>query len=183
MTPQQLILFRKHQHLPERMSRRWPSHFGILSRDDLISVGTIGLIEAALRHDGSPGFEFYARGRICGAIIDEIRKLAQQKRGRKRVRSDPYLVFKFVSCDKLARTADQEAIVGRREELILLRRALSELPPRTRWCIEMHCHGVLQTKMAAKLKVSQVRVHQIIKQGIDELRKRVDGPQTEKPYA
>jgi len=46
--------------------------------DELIQVGTIGLIEAAKSFDKSRGvdFEAFARTRIRGAIIDQVRKLS-----------------------------------------------------------------------------------------------------------
>lgn len=169
MTPQQLTLFSAHQHLPARIARRWPSQFGILSRDDLVSVGAIGLLEAATRHDGSSGFASYARRRIRYAIIDEIRELAQPKR----VRNGEFPDFEFVQCDKLEQEASQERIVNEQEEWCLLQCALRELPQRTRVCIEMHINGVMQTTIAAQLGVSPARVLQILKQGIDELKRRV----------
>ena len=46
--------------------------------DELIQVGTIGLIEAAKSFDDSKGVEFevIARTRIRGAILDQVRKLS-----------------------------------------------------------------------------------------------------------
>lgn len=46
--------------------------------DELIQVGTIGLIEAAKSFDNSKGVEFevFARTRIRGAILDQVRKLS-----------------------------------------------------------------------------------------------------------
>lgn len=46
--------------------------------DELIQVGTIGLIEAAKSFDNSKGveFEIFARTRIRGAILDQVRKLS-----------------------------------------------------------------------------------------------------------
>ena len=46
--------------------------------DELIQVGTIGLIEAAKSFDDSKGvgFEIFARTRIKGAILDQVRKLS-----------------------------------------------------------------------------------------------------------
>ena len=46
--------------------------------DELIQVGTIGLIEAAKSFDDSKGveFEIFARTRIRGAILDQVRKLS-----------------------------------------------------------------------------------------------------------
>jgi len=49
----------------------------ILDYEDILSYGTIGLIEALDRFDGSKGvkFETYAISRIRGAIIDALRAL------------------------------------------------------------------------------------------------------------
>ena len=46
--------------------------------EELIQVGTIGLIEAAKSFDDSKGveFEIFARTRIRGAILDQVRKLS-----------------------------------------------------------------------------------------------------------
>ena len=46
--------------------------------DELIQVGTIGLIEAAKSFDDQKGVEFevFARTRIRGAILDQVRKLS-----------------------------------------------------------------------------------------------------------
>ncbi len=45
--------------------------------DDLIQTGTLGLIDAVRRYDGSKGIPFpaYARYRIRGAILDALRSL------------------------------------------------------------------------------------------------------------
>lgn len=49
----------------------------ILDYEDILSYGTIGLIEALDRYDGTKGvkFETYAISRIRGAIIDALRSL------------------------------------------------------------------------------------------------------------
>ncbi|MDZ7729052.1 MAG: FliA/WhiG family RNA polymerase sigma factor [Dehalococcoidia bacterium] len=49
----------------------------ILDYEDILSYGTIGLIEALDRYDGSKGvkFETYAISRIRGSIIDALRSL------------------------------------------------------------------------------------------------------------
>src|SRR5436190_3765208 len=50
---------------------------GLLSSEDILSYGTIGLIQAVDRFDPSQGvkFETYAIRRIRGSIIDAIRSL------------------------------------------------------------------------------------------------------------
>lgn len=49
----------------------------VLSKEDLVSAGVIGLIEAYHRYDPSKNVKFktYAEFRIKGAMLDEIRKL------------------------------------------------------------------------------------------------------------
>src|SRR5215211_2925128 len=61
----------------------------IIDSDDVISYGTIGLIDAVERFDPSRGikFETYAIARIRGAIIDALRQLDQIPRtARQRAR-------------------------------------------------------------------------------------------------
>lgn len=57
-----------------RMSAQFPAH---ADREELESVGMLGLVEAAARFDPSRGytFETYASIRVRGAVLDELRKL------------------------------------------------------------------------------------------------------------
>ena len=59
---------------------------GVLSSEDIISYGTIGLIQAVDRYDPSVGvkFETYAIRRIKGSILDAIRSLQQLSRDASR---------------------------------------------------------------------------------------------------
>ena len=60
------------KYLAERMSTTLPAS---VDTDDLISMGTFGLIEAIDRFDRSRGFQFktYCTARIRGAILDNLR--------------------------------------------------------------------------------------------------------------
>ncbi len=66
-------------HLPmvdaeaRRLTRRLPRH---VESDDLVSAGTLGLVRAIEQFDPARGvrFETYARKRVVGAMIDELRK-------------------------------------------------------------------------------------------------------------
>jgi len=55
---------------------------GLLERDDMFSLGVIGLLHALDKFDPSKGvrFETYAVTRIRGAILDELRKLSWRPR-------------------------------------------------------------------------------------------------------
>ena len=57
-----------------RLAMTLPSH---VNRDDLYSAGLVGLLNAVRRFDQKCGasFEHYARVRIRGAILDELRRL------------------------------------------------------------------------------------------------------------
>lgn len=62
----------------------------VLDRDDLFSLGTVGLLEAIDRYDSSKGVSFYAYAtiRIRGAVLDGIRAVDPLPRGaRQRSRS------------------------------------------------------------------------------------------------
>jgi RNA polymerase sigma factor for flagellar operon FliA len=73
-TQQSLVL--EHHSMVEAVARqihaRLPSSVQL---DDLVSVGTLGLIESIDRYDASRGvpFESYARHRVRGAILDALR--------------------------------------------------------------------------------------------------------------
>ena len=60
------------KHIVDRFAMKLPSH---VEKEDLISVGTIGLISAIERYDESRNvrFETFAQFRIRGAILDELR--------------------------------------------------------------------------------------------------------------
>jgi RNA polymerase sigma factor for flagellar operon FliA len=53
-----------------------------IETDDMIQLGTLGLIEAEKKFDASQGvgFEDFAKTRIKGAILDEARRLSYQSR-------------------------------------------------------------------------------------------------------
>ena len=50
--------------------------------DDMVQIGMIGLLSAADTFDENTGVEFkdYAKSRIKGAILDEVRKLSDISR-------------------------------------------------------------------------------------------------------
>ena len=58
--------------IAHRMAKNFPSHVEV---DDLINIGLVGLIEAVDRFhpERTPSFSTYARIRVQGAILDEMR--------------------------------------------------------------------------------------------------------------
>ena len=69
----------KHIGLVKRVALHLKTRLpNFMELEELIQVGTIGLIEAAKSFDDSKGvdFEIFARTRIRGAILDQVRKLS-----------------------------------------------------------------------------------------------------------
>jgi len=62
------------KYIAFRLISRLPDHIAV---DDLISAGVLGLIDAIEKYDSSQGipFEYYAKIRIKGAMLDEIRSM------------------------------------------------------------------------------------------------------------
>lgn len=62
------------KYIALRLISRLPDHISI---EDLMSAGTLGLIDAIEKYDSSQGipFEYYAKIRIKGAMLDEIRSM------------------------------------------------------------------------------------------------------------
>src|SRR6185369_14225314 len=86
----------------------------ILDYEDILSYGTIGLIEALDRFDGSKGvkFETYAISRIRGAIIDALRALDRLPRSvRQKVRRLEQVTVQLTA-DLGREPTDQELAAG-----------------------------------------------------------------------
>src|SRR5271169_5962551 len=62
------------KYIAFRLISRLPDHIAV---EDLISAGVLGLIDAIEKYDSSQGipFEYYAKIRIKGAMLDEIRAM------------------------------------------------------------------------------------------------------------
>jgi RNA polymerase sigma factor for flagellar operon FliA len=73
--------------LASRLVHRVPSHIEL---NELISVGMMGLVEAARRYEPSRGvpFDAFARRRIHGAMVDALRELDSTPRSVRKQRRD-----------------------------------------------------------------------------------------------
>jgi RNA polymerase sigma factor FliA len=176
----------QHLHLVHgvvhRLARRLPPN---VERDDLVAAGTFGLVEALQRNHGSQGptFAWYARTRIRGAVVDELR--AQDwlsRRARDRATSDKAaggVGAAFVSLEEtglsaeaeLASCADPAAEAEAKSDRRALSRALARLPDRERRVITMHYfEGAKLKTIGASLGVSEPRVSQLHARAIAQLR-------------
>lgn len=75
------------KYLADRLAARLPDH---INRDDLISSGVLGLIDAVDKFDPSRSimFKTYAEFRIKGAMLDELRSLDWVPRSIRKKSSD-----------------------------------------------------------------------------------------------
>jgi RNA polymerase sigma factor for flagellar operon FliA len=73
--------------LAQRLAQRLPSQVEV---SDLISVGVLGLIDAASRYKPTLGvpFDAFARRRVQGAMLDSLRELDWAPRSLRRLRRD-----------------------------------------------------------------------------------------------
>ena len=73
--------------MAHRLAQRLPSQ---VEMNDLISVGVLGLIDAAGRYKPALGvpFDAFARRRVQGAMLDALRELDWAPRSLRRMRRD-----------------------------------------------------------------------------------------------
>ncbi|WP_394833239.1 sigma-70 family RNA polymerase sigma factor [Pendulispora rubella] len=159
-------------------------------REDLIAAGTFGLL-ASIRRDGavrSPTFEWYARVRIRGAIMDELRNQDWlSRRARREVHSAagdslPSERCSFVGFDDLAGglqsvfNADVSPptpfeMMEADQQRSALKGALKELSERERHILFLHYFQGEQFKTIAEtLGVSLPRVSQLHWRAVSKLR-------------
>jgi RNA polymerase sigma factor for flagellar operon FliA len=157
-------------------------------RDDLMAAGTFGLIDSLRKNgqDRSPTFEWYARIRIRGAILDELR--AQDwltRRARSRVtasavegQSGRAVVIGFDDLTDAGRQSllDQTTpspleIVEGNAERAALAEAVGQLLERERLIVTLHYFQGVQFKtIAAQLGVSEPRVSQLHSRAMAKLK-------------
>jgi RNA polymerase sigma factor for flagellar operon FliA len=156
----------------------------VQERDDLVSAGVIGLIDAVDRFDHSRGvpFEAFARVRIQGAVIDELRRLDGRTRlFWKRVREGTAAEDSMppaISLDRLLEAGGEPA--GSDMTAALLEQdlwndvgiALMTLPRRERSVLQRY-YGASRTlrEIGSEMGVSEARVCQLHARAIAQLRR------------
>ncbi len=96
------------KYIAGRMAARLPSS---VIFDDLISAGSLGLIDAVNKYDGSRevNIKTYAQYRIKGSILDELRAMDWYSRSMRKKITDIEKAIKKVEFDK-GRPAEEEEI-------------------------------------------------------------------------
>lgn len=158
------------------MVRHLPAH---VERDELVSLGYMGLVEAHKRFDPKRGVPFgaFAAMRVRGAMLDWLRQLdpiSRDERARLR-NTDASASVSLVdfSCaeDYASRgeRADDELL--KHEQKVLLWRALGKLSERERLVVTRYFFEEKSLKnIGEELKVTESRVCQIVSQVTARLR-------------
>ena len=179
MAKQQLI--EHNLRLVVYISRRF-ENTGV-NLEDLISIGTIGLIKAisTYRRDKNIKLATYASRCIENEILMHIRKIATQK---VEVSLDEPINMDYDGNELLLSDilgTDENVVTGHLEDdvdLHLLRQALEQLPDRERQIINMRfgLNGVqelTQKEVAQKLGISQSYISRLEKRIMSKLKKEM----------
>jgi RNA polymerase sigma factor for flagellar operon FliA len=185
----------EHMPLVRRLARRVAVRApASIAFDDLVSAGTIGLVESVARNrggDGGASFACYLHTRIRGAIYDELRAsdwLPRRARSRANAEVEsgpprPVAVIRFDDLPQGAATAlsTKDADVDPVERLTekrvrsSLHRALAGLSERDRLVIHLRYFKGMQVREIGRLLgVSEARVSQIHHRALDRIRPLVE---------
>ena len=153
---------------------------GCVEIDDLVSAGTIGLIEAAERYDSKRGASFatFAYRRIRGAIIDEMRRCGTETMSRRDADTELLslsaplsdardLTLIDVTVNWSCPEPDAHALLG---ELL---GAIRGLPDREREMLRLSVTGHTAVEIAELHGCSESRVSQILVQARLRLEEQV----------
>lgn len=198
MSPDELALWESHLANPTRATRNalilyyLPfaqaishtvfSRLPFLEREDILSWGTLGLIEAIERFDMSRGvwFKSYAAPRIRGAILDALRANDWVPRStRKRVRAGEEALQTVVSMDEMNQDPDAEvdllADIASADTRAELAEVMGTLRTRERQVIAGYYfdHRTL-VDISREFGVTESRVCQIHRKALGTLRWRLE---------
>lgn len=138
--------------------------------EELIHWGKIGLWDACNRYEGSEDeFVYYARVRIRGQIIDEIRKESGYVR---RAGPDNQPEFRDVLDNDVVDLTLGEDQVSSRQLLLKVIAKMAKLTKREETIIlKYYFEGMTQKELAAQLNVSEPRISQIKTDVVEKLQK------------
>jgi RNA polymerase sigma-B factor len=165
------------QHLP--LVRALASRFVYDGEqlDDLVQVGSVGLIKAVDRFDPRRGSSLraYAIPTIVGEIRRHLRDGTQPLRVPRAQRAlGPVRAIPLELEADTARDAAAERGLELGEERVLLASGLRTLARRERRIVHLRYYGGLsQRRIAAELGLSQVHVSRLLRQSLGKLRSEI----------
>jgi RNA polymerase sigma-B factor len=145
--------------------------------EDLVQVGSVGLIKAVDRYDPRRGSSLtaYAIPTIVGEIRRHLRdgtqplRVPRAQRGLSPVRAVP-----LEAAEDLVSDAAAERRFELGEERVLLESGLRTLARRERRIVQLRYFGGLsQRRIAAELGLSQVHVSRLLRQSLGKLRAEI----------
>ena len=152
--------------------------------EDLISIGTIGLIKAvnSFCPDKNIKLATYASRCIENEILMHLRKTSNKKC---EISIDEPLNIDYdgnelLISDILGSETDEISLhIEQEDEKELLRRVVDELPPRERWIMEMRFglggkEELTQKQVAEKLGISQSYISRLEKRIIKKIKKKIE---------
>jgi len=157
-----------------RLRRRVPH----VEADELVSAGTIGLIEAVNRYDTRFGVRFstFAYSRIEGAILDELSRLSKATAWQDgdpevvslqaRTSEEHELTLADVTPDPFALEPNAYA------ELAEVLEAMHSLPTRAREMLRLSTTGHTVVEIARLYGCSEARASQVLLQARSQLEER-----------
>jgi RNA polymerase sigma factor for flagellar operon FliA len=171
-----------------RFLRRLPAN---VLRDDLVAAGVFGLIDSLRKNGGDQGptFESYARIRIRGAILDELRaqdwlpRRARWAAAGKTAGAEDVAPISIIGLEDLVggertlEVADETledacTMLEKGHERRQLAEAIAQLPERERTIVQMHYfQGARFKEIGALLGVSEPRVSQLHTRAMGQLKK------------
>jgi RNA polymerase sigma factor for flagellar operon FliA len=168
-----------------QVARRLPCN---VLKSDLISAGVFGLLDSLRRNGGDSGerFEWYARMRIRGAIVDELRAqdwVSRRARDAMRTRGNdesaaPAMLVSLNDVSSIeegyylaANEGDPGEELEARMDIRAVATAIGELPERERRIVVMHYFEGMKFKdIGALLGVSEPRISQLHARALGRLR-------------
>lgn len=174
-----------------RLLRRLPSN---VRREDLVAAGLYGLYDSMRKNGGDTGpkFEWYARIRIRGAILDELRsqdwlprrarwaasgKLTGTQSASSGTAPSAVVGFDDLSSSELAThladpdATDSELQMEKMSDCQTLIEAVDRLPERERTIVRLHYfEGVRFKDIGQLLGVSEPRISQLHSRALGRLR-------------
>ena len=145
--------------------------------EDLVQVGSVGLIKAVDRYDPRRGTSLtaYAVPTIVGEIRRHLRDGTQPLRVPRAQRSlSPVRAVPLEAAADIVRDTAAERSLELGEERLLLESGLRTLARRERRIVQLRFFGGLsQRRIAAELGLSQVHVSRLLRESLGKLRAEI----------